>query len=248
MAHWSEDATKSADAMSDRAPDSAVQNCPLRSWEPMAELPELPAWTPKAVVPDTPPGTHWIRIELIDEQRKPVPGEEYRIVLTDGREETGQLDDSGAALVEGIPPGLCSVFWPTMDKRDLEEQERPSAWDLSHWIVIELKDQDGKPIPDAVFDITLQDNSTRRASTNSEGKAVLSEMLKGLCTIVWVDGDARDFAIQPEEFEGDGTVLPGPTIVVRDDEATLGENVPSGSVALSARALDPMDQVLGEPA
>src|SRR5215472_11821248 len=40
----------------------------------------------------------WIEIELVDEEDNPVPGEPYRITLTDGEEVAeGTLDDKGFA-------------------------------------------------------------------------------------------------------------------------------------------------------
>jgi type VI secretion system secreted protein VgrG len=61
--------------------------------------------------------THWIEIELVDENGKPVPGEEYKVTLPDGSTvASGTLDGKGKARVEGIDPGSCKVTFPNLDK------------------------------------------------------------------------------------------------------------------------------------
>jgi hypothetical protein len=45
MSHWSESAQQAANQdMGNRAPDAPVQDCETRSWEPLAEVEQLPAW------------------------------------------------------------------------------------------------------------------------------------------------------------------------------------------------------------
>ena len=59
---------------------------------------------------------HWIEIELVDEQGKPVPGERYKITLPDGTTlAEGTLDEKGRARVDGIDPGTCKVTFPNLD-------------------------------------------------------------------------------------------------------------------------------------
>ena len=60
----------------------------------------------------------WIQIELIDDKGNPVPNEPYRIELTDGSVQTGQLDDEGKARHEGIDPGTCKVTFPNIDAKE----------------------------------------------------------------------------------------------------------------------------------
>jgi type VI secretion system secreted protein VgrG len=67
--------------------------------------------------PDAKKKPHWIEIELIDQQGKPVPGEHYRITLPDGTTlAEGRLDDKGRARVDGIDPGTCKVTFPELDR------------------------------------------------------------------------------------------------------------------------------------
>ena len=61
--------------------------------------------------------THWIEIELRDEDGKPVPGQAYQVTLPDGSTvASGTLDEKGKARVEGIDQGSCKVTFPDLDK------------------------------------------------------------------------------------------------------------------------------------
>jgi type VI secretion system secreted protein VgrG len=60
--------------------------------------------------------TSWIEIELVDEDKQPVPGERYRIELADGSTAEGTLDEKGFARVEGIEPGSCKITFPNLDQ------------------------------------------------------------------------------------------------------------------------------------
>ncbi len=64
--------------------------------------------------------TSWIEIELVDEDDRPVPGEAYRITLSDGRVASGTLDSEGKARVEGIPAGDCQVTFQNLDSEAWE--------------------------------------------------------------------------------------------------------------------------------
>lgn len=59
---------------------------------------------------------HYVEIQLLGEDERPVPGEKYRITLPDGRIVTGELNVLGAAYVADIPePGKCLVCFPALD-------------------------------------------------------------------------------------------------------------------------------------
>jgi hypothetical protein len=81
---------------SDSPAGSVVQSCPLRE-------------NPKPV--------HWIEIQLIGEDNKPIPWMEYKIELASGDVATGYLDEHGLARVDGIEQtGICKVSFPDLDK------------------------------------------------------------------------------------------------------------------------------------
>lgn len=66
---------------------------------------------------------HWIGIELKDEDGNPMPGEEYRAKLPDGKVVTGWLDKEGKARIDGIPKGgQCEVTFPRIHKKEVSQK------------------------------------------------------------------------------------------------------------------------------
>jgi len=61
--------------------------------------------------------THFIEVNLVDEDGKPVPGEAYKVTLPDGTTVAdGTLDEKGHARVDNIDPGNCTVTFPNIDQ------------------------------------------------------------------------------------------------------------------------------------
>jgi hypothetical protein len=61
-------------------------------------------------------GPHWLEIELIGENGKGIPFEEYRVILPSGEQRSGLLDDQGFARLTGLPEaGDCRVTFPRLD-------------------------------------------------------------------------------------------------------------------------------------
>jgi hypothetical protein len=61
--------------------------------------------------------THWIEIELIGEDDKPIPWTKYRAALPDGSTVEGFLDDHGFARIDGqIAGGTCQVTFQDLDQ------------------------------------------------------------------------------------------------------------------------------------
>lgn len=58
----------------------------------------------------------WIEVQLLDDNDQPVAGAEYAITLPGGKVVQGWLDETGVARLEGIPPGVCQVSFPKLDK------------------------------------------------------------------------------------------------------------------------------------
>lgn len=80
--------------------------------------------------PDKPPGgdpppppkktkqTSWIEVELLDEEKKPIANQLYRVEVPDGTFREGKLDAQGRVRIDNIDPGTCEIFFP-----DLEESK-----------------------------------------------------------------------------------------------------------------------------
>lgn len=58
---------------------------------------------------------HWVEIELLGEDDRPVPWEPYEITLPDGSKVSGFLDAKGKARVESPEGGSCQVSFPELD-------------------------------------------------------------------------------------------------------------------------------------
>ncbi len=63
----------------------------------------------------------WIKIAMVDEAGKPVPGISYRIKTPSGRIASGSLNKKGEAEVKGIDPGNCEITFPDLDEGAVEE-------------------------------------------------------------------------------------------------------------------------------
>src|SRR5271170_5635170 len=66
----------------------------------------------------SPDKTHWIAIQLVDEDQHAVPFEDYRVTLPDGTVIEGCLDKHGRAKISGIDSGTCKVSCPERDGKD----------------------------------------------------------------------------------------------------------------------------------
>jgi type VI secretion system secreted protein VgrG len=60
--------------------------------------------------------THWIEIELLGEDGKPITGEPYKVTLPNGKVADGTTDSKGRAKIPNIDAGQCKVTFPNLDK------------------------------------------------------------------------------------------------------------------------------------
>jgi hypothetical protein len=58
----------------------------------------------------------WIEVQLLGEDDKPIAGEAVSIVLPGGTTMTGTLDESGLLRIDDVPPGVCHVSFPALDR------------------------------------------------------------------------------------------------------------------------------------
>lgn len=80
------------------------------------------------VKPHKPPTTEedadkksWVEIQMVGEDNEGIPGEKYKITLTDDSVAEGTLDEKGFARVEGFDKGTCKVCFPDLDKEAWEK-------------------------------------------------------------------------------------------------------------------------------
>jgi len=87
---------------------------------PTSAASDAPTHDPNA--PANADKTHWIEIQLNDQDGNPVPGEAYKITLPDGTTVAdGTLDEKGHARVSNIDAGNCQVTFPNLDKDSWSE-------------------------------------------------------------------------------------------------------------------------------
>jgi hypothetical protein len=58
----------------------------------------------------------WIEVQLVGEDDKPIPYQQYVVTLPGGATRSGTLDEEGKARIDGIPAGTCKVSFPDLDK------------------------------------------------------------------------------------------------------------------------------------
>jgi type VI secretion system secreted protein VgrG len=113
--------------------DPAVPQAPLEADEPTAPgsgggssgsggggggVP-IPIDPPKPYKPD-PVKTHWIEIEVVDQDGNPLRGKFYRIKTPNGQVAESFTDEHGKAKIEHIDSGTCEISFPEIDENDVE--------------------------------------------------------------------------------------------------------------------------------
>ncbi len=89
----------------------AVSPSMLRGTPPAATEPSAAATVPLAQP------AHWIEIELIGEDDRPIPAEPFAVRLPSGEQRSGQLDARGFARLDGLPQaGTCFVSFTRLDR------------------------------------------------------------------------------------------------------------------------------------
>ena len=68
----------------------------------------------------------YVEIELVDEYGNKSANEKFKLILPDGSEKEGTLDENGYARVEDVPPGKFSIEFPDLDTAEFEERQNIS--------------------------------------------------------------------------------------------------------------------------
>lgn len=59
---------------------------------------------------------HWLEIEMLNEDGKPVANEPYLIIDSEEHEYRGKTDATGVARVSGIAEGQCRITFTDLDQ------------------------------------------------------------------------------------------------------------------------------------
>jgi hypothetical protein len=115
------------------APEGAMRAVESVAWD-AAPPGEPPAHAPPpddSIEPEAPPQEppkHWIEVELVSDDGRPLAGRRYRLELPDGSVREGVFDDKGLLREEGVDPGSCSLTLPTESEDEwLALLEQPAA-------------------------------------------------------------------------------------------------------------------------
>ncbi len=80
---------------------------------------------------------------------------------------------------------------------------------IEPWLEIELAGEDGKPIGEAAYKVTLADGSIREGKLTKEGKARLDDLPPGPCKVTFPEFDAASYERAPEP-PADAAPAPAP--------------------------------------
>ena len=71
----------------------------------------------------------WFDVIGEDGYGEPLRDGEYVLILPDGEERRGNLDDEGRARIEDIPPGVCVIEFLQKEEDDADDQSDSQAPD-----------------------------------------------------------------------------------------------------------------------
>lgn len=153
---------------------------------------------------------HWIEVELVDETGAGVAGEPCEIKLPTGELLRRRTDKRGLIRVPRIAAaGDCTITFPELDAdalvpptladRQGTPTEVPSASNPptvdTHWIEVELVDDNSVGVAGQLCAITLPDGEQLRRRTDANGLIRVPKIAQsGDCTISFVDLDATVWA------------------------------------------------------
>jgi hypothetical protein len=138
--------------------------------------------------------THWIEIELLDEDGAPIVRERCVITRPDGLEVIERTDHFGMIRVDRILAGMCTVEFPEREAKAVGPPQltppRAAEPGEAHWIEIELLDEDGVAIANERCELTLPNKQVLTRKTNAKGLIRVSRIVgEGSCDVAFPDRD-----------------------------------------------------------
>lgn len=137
--------------------------------------------------------THWIELELLDEEDRPQAQEPYWIRLANGMIQEGLLNDQGIVRIDRIPAGMSLVKFPTIDREEWEVASSPVK-PVQNWIEIRVIDNDNRPLAGEDYSVELPNGEIRSGKLDSNGLARIEAAVSGVCTVLFpnIDEDEWD--------------------------------------------------------
>lgn len=144
----------------------------------------------------------WIELELKDSDGEAVANEQYKVVCPDGTVKQGSTDGSGKARIDNIKPGLCKISFPNLDEGAWSLSEGGGAGggagaeaggaaekDKTDWIEFKVTDEEGNPLANEKYEITLPDGTTRTGELDDQGTMRLEGIPAGKCEVTFPELD-----------------------------------------------------------
>jgi hypothetical protein len=125
------------------------------------KLPELPA-LPKKKIP--------IEFQLLDDLETPLAGRPFQLTLPDGSVKEGKVDAQGFIRVpDNTQEGESLLVLPANPRALEEGQGKDPDAPAVLPVDIQLKDSQGKPLPNTPYSLTLPDGSVETGETDADG-------------------------------------------------------------------------------
>jgi hypothetical protein len=144
---------------------------------------------------------------LRDSVGRALPYASYRATFSDGRLVEGTSDVRGRLVVEGVPPGPCSVLLPHCPRSggghgvtlkakvatlgpvtlSVSTKLAPTGFCTSLALVLGLKTAGGEPLAGARCQVALPDGRQEEASCDAEGRVVFDPVPPGRCEVCLPD-------------------------------------------------------------
>lgn len=224
--------------------------------EPLQVLPELT----------------WIEFQVIDENDEPIADLDYKLILPDDTIEKGKTDSRGVVRVEELEKGLCSVFFPALEKASIKPWAAPQPTPEKTWIEVLALDENKEPLSEEPFKLVLPGGEVREGKLDKLGVLRLAELDPGECVLsfpqreeiersrvapppdkpivaepnTWIEVVMLDESGQPVSEEDYKIELPDGTIkegkVGKDGRAWI-EDIPPGECKLSFPQFDESEKV-----
>ncbi len=173
-------------------------------------------------------GTEFLHIHCVDEEGNALANARYKLVLPDGREEEGELDDEGWVKHERILPGEA-VFYLLDDVVEAE---------LIHYIDVVVKDEEDRPLAGEPYLLRLSNGEERPGTLDDEGHMREEGIPSGPCwfalkgagdtrhlRLQFMDEDGEPFAGRPFEIVVGSETISG----VTSDDGRVIADVPAGA-------------------
>ncbi len=87
-------------------------------------------------------------------------------------------------------PALMPAPWSEPPPHQADEVQI----EAQTWLAIELRDEEGTPVPNARYQVTLPDGSTREGTLNKNGYARVEGVNPGQCQVTFPDLDGQSWS------------------------------------------------------